>query len=196
MTTSHCKCKPEFSVSGVCQACEGTKIKNPNREKTLSSNLRRRIPTRDEYLAFGGAHCGNLYTQVGSHWRCPSCHRTRYELLRWTMLYPNKPSRREGWAVGLHTHHDHQTDSYVTKPGPGQPRRLASFAPEIICEQCNSADGTVKRRLGLPDYFTYSPVEIGQFVVPTPHGKHIIRYDVAQILFERVTTRGPLFFGG
>lgn len=82
----------------------------------------------------------------------------------------------------------------MSSPAPGQPRRIHSFAPEIICEQCNSADGTVKRHLALPDSFTFSPIEIGQFVISTPHGKHIIRYGIAQALFDRVTTRTPVFF--
>ncbi|NQD75323.1 hypothetical protein HP547_12735 [Pseudomonas sp. CrR7] len=62
----------------------------------------------------------------------------------------------------------------------------------MICEQCNSADGTAKRHLGLPSSFTFAPVEIRQFVRPTPHGKHIIRYDLAQMIFDQVTTRNPL----
>ena len=195
MTKNLCPCKPEFSDNGYCLACDGTKIKNANREKTLNSNLLRRIPSWEEYLSFDGAHCQQLWAKLNDHWRCPCCERTRYQLLRWTMLYPNKPHRREGWAVGLHTHHDHGTDLYVRKPLLGEPHRITTFAPAIICEQCNSADGAVKRRLGLPPSFTFAPLEIRQFVWPTPHGKHIIHYERAQMIYHHVTTRAPLFFG-
>lgn len=192
MTKSLCPCKPEFLLNGCCLACDGTKIKNANREKTLDSNLRRRIPSWEDYLSFDGAHCRQLWAKLDDHWQCPCCDRTRYELLRWTMLFPKRPDTREGWAVGLHTHHDHGTDPYATKPLPGQPRRITSFAPVMICEQCNSADGTAKRHLGLPSSFTFAPVEIRQFVRPTPHGKHIIRYDLAQMIFDQPTTLTPL----
>lgn len=195
MTKNLCPCKPEFSDNGYCLACDGTKIKNANREKTLNSNLLRRIPSWEEYLSFDGAHCHQLWAKLDDHWRCPCCERTRYQLLRWTMLYPNKSHRREGWAVGLHTHHDHGTDLYVRKTLLGEPHRITTFAPAIICEQCNSADGAVKRRLGLPPSFTFAPLEIRQFVWPTPHGKHIIHYERAQMIYHHVTTRAPLFFG-
>lgn len=195
MTKNLCPCKPEFSDNGYCLACDGTKIKNANREKTLNSNLLRRIPSWEEYLSFDGAHCHLVWAKLDDLWRCPYCERTRYQLLRWTMLYPNKPHRRKGWAVGLHTHHDHGTDLYVRKPLLGEPHRSTTFTPAIICEQCNSADGAVKRRLGLPPSFTLAPLEIRQFVWPTPHGKHIIHYERAQIIYHHVTTRAPLFFG-
>ncbi len=190
-----CECSPDYVANGQCLACANTKVRDLNRERALKSNLSRRIPTWEEYLAFDGAHCRQVYAKVGALWRCPSCNRSRFELLRWTMLYPKRPTRHEGWAVGLHTHHDHGRDVRPRQIGLGAIRRISSFEPVVICEQCNSADGTAKKRLCLPANFTFSPSEIREFVYATPHGKHLIRYDVAQSIFVRGTTRAPLFFG-
>lgn len=195
VSTDFCSCSLEYMAHGQCLACHDTKIRDFNREKTLRSNFKRRIPTLEDYLGFDGAHCKLLYSKVGTHWRCPCCNRSRFELLRWTMLYPKRPDRHEGWAVGLHTHHDHGRDVRPGQIGLGAIRRISSFESVVICEQCNSADGTAKKRLCLPANFTFSPSEIREFVYPTPHGKHLIRYDVTQSIFVRVTTRAPLFFG-
>lgn len=189
-----CECSPDYVANGQCLACANTKVRDLSKERALKSNLSRRIPTWEECLAFDGAHCRQLYAMVGALWRCPSCNRSRFELLRWTMLYPKRPNRHEGWAVGLHTHHDHGTDRSSSQLAPGALRRVSSFTPTVICEQCNSADGTVKKRLCLPTNFTFAPWEIGQFVRATPHGKHLISYDIAQAIFNQVTTRTPLFF--
>lgn len=72
----------------------------------------------------------------------------------------------------------------------------ARFAPVIICEQCNSADSSAKRKLGLPASFTFSPTEIRSFIFPTAHGWHIINYNVAQDVYRKfVAARAlPKFF--
>lgn len=101
--------------------------------------------------------------------------------------YPNRPDRHEGWAGGLHAHHDHGEHLCADTFRPGEPRRIMTFARTIICEQCNSTDGTIKRRLKLPKYFTFAPLEIRRFVIPTPHSKHIIWYETAEEIFHMVT---------
>lgn len=130
-----------------------------------------KVPTREEYDNYDGAHCRTLYRQLGTAWSCPSCQRTRYQCMRWTTLFPNKPHlRREGWALGLHRHHDH-----------GAPPR---FDVTPICEQCNAADGYAKRALHLPVNWSFSPHEIGRFVTPTPHGWHAINLNIAETIFN------------
>lgn len=193
VTPGICACKPEFLADGQCLSCDDTRVRNLNREKTLKSNHARRIPGWDDYLAFEGAHCRHLYANLSDQWKCPCCDRTKFELLRWTMLFPNQPDKREGWAAGLHTHHDHGADPYGIKPQPGELCRITSFAPITICEQCNSADGSAKRHLKLPRHFTFEPAEIRAFVRPTPHGKHLIKYDVAKAIFDQVTAMLPFF---
>lgn len=154
----------------TCMRCLGTGQTDPRRDKTMKKNRERRMPTQDEIQAFTGAHCKLLYASIGPDWRCPGCHRTKYQAMRWTMLFRNSPNRYEGWACGLHKHHDHG-------PRPGR------FPETLICEQCNSADGAAKRGLKLPRDFSFSPQEINRFVIATPHGWHLINYIAAAHLY-------------
>src|SRR3546814_10453770 len=57
--------------------------------------------------------------------------------------------------AGLHEHHDHAR----SWDGIG----VARFQPTVLCDQCNSADGAAKRRLKLPNNFSFSPAEIARF---------------------------------
>ena len=78
--------------------------------------------------------------------------------------------------AGLHEHHDHAR----SWTGAG----TARFLPTVLCDQCNAADGAAKRRLKLPENFSFLPSEIGRFVVTAPHGKHQIDYDLAAIIYS------------
>jgi hypothetical protein len=138
-------------------------------------NRNLRVPTSQDFHAFDGAHCRNIYCALPENWQCPGCNRSKFEVLRWTMLFPKLPTRHEGWAGGYHVHHDHGPEHLG-----GPPR----FERTVICEQCNSADATAKRKLKLPDWFSFAPDEIGLFVLPIPHGFHKIDYDRAQELFS------------
>ncbi|MBB3917981.1 MULTISPECIES: hypothetical protein [Rhizobium] len=159
------------------------------REKVIKLNSVARRPTIEEFLAFDGAHCRNIYRALPDDWQCPGCLRTKYQVLRWTTLFPHIPSaRRPGWAGGYHTHHDHAGDRYrwMIPPSWFSPR----FEPTVICEQCNSADASAKRKLNLPKDFSFTPFEIRQFVIAHAHGKHLIDYRVAQAIFDAVATLG------
>jgi hypothetical protein len=142
-----------------CLRCLGSGV-------TRKQNRERRIPTLEEMLTFDGAHCRKLYASLGADWRCPGCGRSKYQLKRWTMLYPHRPDRHPGWAAGMHVHHDH---------GPAPQR----FGATLMCEQCNSADKDAKRERDLPKEFSFSPQEIKQFVIATPHGWHVLSYPAA-----------------
>lgn len=163
----------------TCVRCFGTGKTDPRRDKTMKKNRERRQPTQEELLAFNGAHCKLLYASIGPDWRCPGCHRTKYQAIRWTTLFRNSPNRYEGWACGLAKHHDHG-------PRPGR------FPETLMCEQCNIADGTAKRELRLPDDFSFSPLEISCFISATPHGWHLINYVVAKYLYTTVQRPVPL----
>lgn len=171
--------------NGICLACQGTGVKNRSREDTLKHNFEVRRPTWDEYLAFDGAHCRNIYKKLAEDWQCAACARTKFQILRWTMLYPNKPSRYLGWAGGYHEHHDHAGDKYAHT---GRSYYVAPrFAPTVVCEQCNSADASAKRKLKLPKDFSYSPREIGHFVIAFAHGKHLLDYQKAQSIYSQLS---------
>lgn len=130
-----------------------------------------RIPTAEEFAAYQGAHCHQLWKRVGPDWTCPCCHRSKFQILRWTTRFPRTPQRFDDWIAGLHEHHDHSV-------GWGSSEN-ARFPRTIICDQCNAADGAAKRQLKLPANFSFSPHEISRFVTATPHGKHKLNMEVA-----------------
>lgn len=66
-----------------------------------------RVPTMEEFLAYDGAHTKLLWKRVGPDWRCPSCWRSKYEILRWTTRFPKSATPFKGWVAPLHGHHDH-----------------------------------------------------------------------------------------
>lgn len=186
-----CSCDSTFLVNGFCLACDNTKIRDRDREFTIIRNRNRKIPTQQEYLVFDGGHCRRKYQDLCEQWRCPCCNRTKYELLRWTMRFPKRPNRFEGWVVGLHTHHDHAMDVHGGMYSP-HAAAIARFAPVIICEQCNAADATAKRKLGLPENFSFTPFEIRSFIFPTAHGWHIVNYKVAQDAYRKTIEAKPV----
>lgn len=178
-----------FISNGTCLACCGRGIRDQSREKVISHNRRAKRPTFEEFSAFDGAHCRNIYRALPENWQCPGCTRTKYQILRWTTLFPHIPAaRRPGWAGGYHTHHDHAGDRYLWTKSPSW--FVPRFEPTVVCEQCNSADASAKRKLKLPKDFSFSPTEIRQFVIPHAHGKHLINYYVAKAIFEELSEGG------
>jgi hypothetical protein len=147
--------------------------------------MHRRIPTDEEYFSYDGAHCRNLWKQLGDHWLCPGCGCTKREIMRWTRRKP-KPWKGlhepyMGWMAGLHKHHDHAAPFLSG---------LGRFPDTVICDQCNSADGRMKRDLKLPADFSFSPQEIRRFVLPTPHGRHGVAHLKARAIYEKLVARG------
>ncbi len=139
-----------------------------------------KIPTLEDFQNYDGLHCHILWRKVGDHWICPICDRTKYQIMRWTMRFPTKPNRFEDWVAVLHRHHDHSES--VRGVGNGR------FPATIVCDQCNSADGLAKRKLGLPENFSFSPDEIRYFVTATPHGKHKVSFEIARRIYEELTS--------
>lgn len=139
-----------------------------------------KIPTPDEIAAFDGRHCSSQYRKaLRLNWRCPSCNRSAHELIRWT--YINGATMRRlhgdehgmGWSIALVTHHSHGA---------------RSFPQALLCGECNSADGTIKRKLKLPADWSFSPAELGQIVSATPHsGKTVIDYELAKMIYDEMT---------
>lgn len=181
--TQLCSCVLTAPVCGTrwappeCLRCLGSGLRDKVREAVLAKNAVRRIPTEIEKAAFTGAHCKNLWASITHAWRCPGCGRSKTELLRWTTLFSDRPNPYPGWAAGLHKHHDH-----------GYPAR---FPETLVCEQCNAADGAVKRKLGLPKKFSFSPGEIRGFVVAVPHGFHLVDYATAARIYAAVVPPPP-----
>lgn len=75
-----------------------------------------------------------------------------------------------GFSISMTHHHCH---------GSGR------FPRTLICGDCNSADGAAKRKLGLPEHWSFSPIEIGQFVSVAPYSGAIrIDYVAALRLYH------------
>lgn len=142
-----------------------TKYKNTN-QRILPK------PTYMEYLGYDGAHCHNLWEEIDETWRCPACRRSKFEIMRWAVIKLNSSTKRNQWRAILHRHHDH-----------GFKER---FPETIICDQCNAVDGTAKRKLNLPKGFSFSPIEISQFIIAKYHQSHIINYERAKNIYDRV----------
>ena len=131
-----------------------------------------KVPTIEEYRSYDGAHCHQLWKQLSESWCCPGCKRSKFEILRWTTRYfkpgVGKCSPYKGWMAGLHRLHDHNQGFVDSRNG--------RFAEVVMCDQCNASDGAVKRSLKLPENFSFSPLEICEFVKAIPHGKHKINF--------------------
>ena len=112
---------------------------------------------------------------VGGDWICPASQRGKDQVLR------KGKGRKVG---GLHRHHDHAV---------GWDQRnnveMTKFQETIICDQCNHAEGMVKKIYPgiIPDDFSFTAQQIGQFVKAKPNRPHRIRFIEALQLFFGLT---------
>lgn len=120
-------------------------------ETTVKTAKWSRVPTVIDIAEFTGLHCAAIYRQaVRDCWRCPCCDRTATECIRWSEIkgqhwrYRYADAWGMGWTISLTRHHCHNAV---------HPR----FRATLICGDCNSADGAVKRRWGLPPEWSFSP---------------------------------------
>jgi hypothetical protein len=139
-----------------------------------------KTPSALDIAAFTGLHCARIYRDaVLRRWRCPCCDRTPHELIRWSEIKgPHwraryADARGMGWTTAYARHHCHAP----------RPR----FVTTLICGDCNSADGAVKRGHGLPADFSFSPCEIRQFVTGTPHQGVTINHERALAIYRGIT---------
>jgi len=140
-----------------------------------------------------GLDLNQNWALVEQNWRCPGCARYKGEIFRL--------SSRGILLAKIEEHHDHLRD-YVGKrarelfgerwlaearPGSGPQtdtleELVSSFRPELVCSECNTADGKAKIILNgkIPKYFSFSPSEISQFIIASPNSDHQI--DVTKLL--------------
>ena len=145
------------------------------------------VPTDEDYRSYDGAHTAHKWNERSDAWRCPACKRSKREIMRQTRRrQPTTPGNYEyfyGWMAGLHGHHDHGCPQQKPRVNHGD---CCRFEKTVICDQCNSVDGAAKTKLGLPSNFSFSPEEIGGFISATPHGRHVIDFEAALAIFERL----------
>ena len=112
----------------------------------------------------------SLWDSVTDDWRCPACNRLKQQILR----------KIDGvWKGGLHSHHDHSVDD------PDRYSDKVKFKEVLICDQCNHADGLVKKKFHgvIPDTFSFEPKHIGKFVNSRPNRSHNINFMKALELY-------------
>lgn len=134
-----------------------------------------RTPSDKEYRSYDGGHCKHLWHDLSEEWQCPGCNRSKREILRWRERNVNG-NTFNGWIAPLCKHHDHSS--------------LDRFHETVICGDCNSVDGAIKRKLRLPESWSFSPNEIRQFITPIANAKHTdkarsLKYKVAASIFDR-----------
>jgi hypothetical protein len=61
------------------------------------------------------------------------------------------------------------------------------FSPTVICSDCNHADGRAKRQLGLPARFSFSPIELSQFITGYPHNGVEVDVEAAGRVYNSLT---------
>lgn len=129
-------------------------------------------------------------------WECPACGREKVDIARVT---------EDGVLLcKLSNHHDHIHD--IAKkmfraagelPSDRDSRaarvraRLGAYAlirrfeDTLVCEDCNNADTDMKAALGddVDRFFSFSPAEIGAFVLPAPNRPHEIDIDAGRAVY-------------
>lgn len=129
------------------------------------------------------------FMETHSEWRCRPCMRTKSEIARL-----DKNGRLLCQIV---LHHDH-FDEYV----PDDLRKslrsigfaaesagrdhLIRFLPELICQDCNTADAAAKRVVGAPNVFSFAPHEIALFIQVTANQSHDIKNEIVVSLYEEL----------
>jgi hypothetical protein len=107
------------------------------------------------------------FIQSDPEYVCPSCGRHKYEILT--------KFKKSGLTIGrLVEHHDHATDC-------GMPR---GFPSTYICDDCNRSEGTAKKLIGAPAWFSFAPEEIGRFIKVQPNVKHELHLDTAKKVYS------------
>ena len=148
--------------------------------KLIPSTGNVKKPTPVEFRCYRGGSWHNLWRNLDDNWRCPACGRSKYQLLRYKGGLPVYSDGNSGVASNLIAplarHHDH-SQGYV-EIGRGR------FKETVICQDCNSAEGAARRMLNLPEDFSFSPTEIGQFVYGIPHGGVLIDFECAREIWE------------
>lgn len=126
-------------------------------------------------------------------WICPCCARSKLQISR--------KGKKGQILAKLVIHHDHMGEAMEvafnsafenagTDVAQVDGRRLiermgrafAAHEEVLICEDCNNADAEAKKRVSAPQYFSFSPGQISQFISAREHQPH----EVQELEAERV----------
>lgn len=144
-----------------------------------------------------GAHLNKWWVRTDTRWCCPCCKRNKSEIVRM--------NQNEDLTCQLHEHHDHMkevvksmferisisndivvadelSERFATKVAFS----LSAFDNTIVCFDCNEIDAKAKSFVNAEKYFSFSPKEIGEFVIATPNTRHEIDKPALLSVWERV----------
>lgn len=137
-----------------------------------------------------GVDANKWWVMTPVDWVCPSCKRTKPNIVR---------KNKHGYLIALlHEHHDHMRDLVKKRFEELSSSRdivvadklsekfalrtsyaISAYDNTIICSDCNEADKNAKRIVGTHRDFSYSPNEIGQFIISRSNKEHEINSDIA-----------------
>jgi len=126
-----------------------------------------KTPTDADYASFDGMHCGGLWASLSHTWACPSCGRTKRQLMRWGEIGGETMRKMYGpinWKINMARHYD-------------EGRR--GFGDTVLCGECRWAQNSVKTKFSLPQLWNFSPAEIGSFT------KTIVNGAIEKIDYEK-----------
>lgn len=157
--------------------------------------------TQEAYDQLGctSANFSPLWLMTPQSWRCPVCERGKQNILR----------NAGGVLLGrIVEHHDH-IDQFLEDAVRTTAKKLGvqasedinrhinhrckpflhRFQPTIICEDCNNADPAAMANCTANgsrlDFFSFSPLEISQFIHPRPRLAHEIDFGKAKELMAK-----------
>lgn len=130
------------------------------------------------------------WAYTAQDWKCPACRRSKSEIVRL--------NTKNELMCRLVEHHDHMQDLLIKRfiaisvsrnevVADESAERFAkrsasmvsSYDNTIICDDCNAADANAKKVAGADKSFSYSPNEIGKFVIASPNASHKIDPKIA-----------------
>lgn len=144
-----------------------------------------------------GAHLNKWWVMTPVEWICPCCRRKKSEIVRL--------NKNNFLSCQLHEHHDHMKEvvkslfeEFSTKKkiivADALSERfaiktafsLSAYDNTVICSDCNKADADAKRLVKCHRFFSFSPMEISEFIHIACNREHQINFEAAKKVWERV----------
>jgi len=149
----------------------------------------------DLFQKHGARDIGNIcgFFAVRTTWLCPCCHRDKEEIARL--------DKNGDLLCAIVEHHDHYGDlaqNLIEKATRAKGelhhegwtamqsihKSFQRFPPTLICGDCNVLEPAAKKHVDSPSNFTFSPIEIMQFVDATPNQPHKLKHDRCEIIYK------------
>jgi rubredoxin len=138
-----------------------------------------------------GVHLNKWWVMTAMGWKCPACLRTKPQIV--------KLDSKTYLSCLLHEHHDHMKDIVRRLFEESSSNRdevvanvlgerfavrtsfaISAYDNTVICSDCNKADGVAKKLIKAHKDFSFSPDEIGKFILIKNNEEHEIDQEVAK----------------